>query len=136
MVSHFHNATSLSKCEYNLGCLKPIGTNCHSTNQIYFVLISKPYGRAFRKGGNGRFDRDGRQGKGGGGKGGFRGDRSGGFSSGGGGKNQTGWYKVTVCISVPHGLSLFVRFISFGVNVVLFLFDRYHMGRNMTRSGC
>eukprot|EP00066_Takifugu_rubripes_P019544 XP_011608810.1 PREDICTED: nuclear RNA export factor 1 isoform X1 [Takifugu rubripes] len=52
----------------------------------------KPYGRPFRKGGNGRFDRDGRQGKGKGG--GFRGG-----NSGGGGKNQTGWYKVTI----PHG---------------------------------
>lgn len=62
----------------------------------YVVISSKPYGRPFRKGGNGRFDRDGRQGKGGGGKGGgFRGG-----NSGGGGKNQMGWYKVTVRITI------------------------------------
>ncbi|KAK2904258.1 hypothetical protein Q8A73_010915 [Channa argus] len=61
-----------------------------------------PYGKPFRKG-DGRFDRDRRQGKGGGGRGGgggFRGgDRGGGGSSGVGGKNRTGWYKVTI----PHG---------------------------------
>uniref|UniRef100_A0A4W6EYK0 Nuclear RNA export factor 1a n=1 Tax=Lates calcarifer TaxID=8187 RepID=A0A4W6EYK0_LATCA len=62
-----------------------------------------PYGRPFRKG-DGRFDRDRRQGKvgggrGGGGGGGFRGDRGGGSSSGGGGRNQSGWSKVTI----PHG---------------------------------
>ncbi|XP_034739334.1 nuclear RNA export factor 1 isoform X2 [Etheostoma cragini] len=60
-----------------------------------------PYGRPFRKGGDGRFDRDRRQGKGGvggrGGGGGFRGgDRGGGN---GGGKSRSGWYKVTI----PHG---------------------------------
>ncbi|XP_068181363.1 nuclear RNA export factor 1 isoform X2 [Antennarius striatus] len=58
----------------------------------------KPYGRPFRKGGDGRFDKDRRQGKGGrGGGGNFRGDRSGG--SNGGGRNRSGWYKVTI----PHG---------------------------------
>uniref|UniRef100_A0A8C9ZDC8 Nuclear RNA export factor 1 n=1 Tax=Sander lucioperca TaxID=283035 RepID=A0A8C9ZDC8_SANLU len=60
-----------------------------------------PYGRPFRKGGDGRFDRDRRQGKGGvggrGGGGSFRGgDRGGGN---GGGKSRSGWYKVTI----PHG---------------------------------
>ncbi|XP_042349190.1 nuclear RNA export factor 1 [Plectropomus leopardus] len=57
-----------------------------------------PYGRPMRKGGDGRFDRDRRQGKGGGGgRGGFRGDRFGG--NGGTGKNRSGWFKVTI----PHG---------------------------------
>ncbi|XP_075960136.1 nuclear RNA export factor 1 isoform X1 [Anarhichas minor] len=61
-----------------------------------------PYGRPFRKGGDGRFDRDRRQGKGGGsgrgGGGGFRGgDRGGG--SNGGGRSRSGWFKVTI----PHG---------------------------------
>ncbi|XP_061786326.1 nuclear RNA export factor 1 isoform X1 [Nerophis lumbriciformis] len=53
-----------------------------------------PYGRAFRKG-DGRFERDRRQGKGG--RGGFRGNRGGGGI--GGGANRSGWYKVTI----PHG---------------------------------
>ncbi|XP_029021448.1 nuclear RNA export factor 1 isoform X1 [Betta splendens] len=63
-----------------------------------------PYGRPFRKG-DGRFDRDRRQGKGGGGRGGggggggFRADRLGGGGGGVGGKNRSGWYKVTI----PHG---------------------------------
>ncbi|KAF6726579.1 Nuclear RNA export factor 1 [Oryzias melastigma] len=54
-----------------------------------------PYSRNFRKG-DGRFDRDRRQGKGAGGGrgGGFRGDR-GGLSV----KARSGWYKVTI----PHG---------------------------------
>ncbi|XP_022071111.1 nuclear RNA export factor 1 [Acanthochromis polyacanthus] len=58
-----------------------------------------PYGN-FRKG-DGRFDRDRRQGKGGGvGRGGgFRGDRGGGSVGGGQGKNRSDWYKVTI----PHG---------------------------------
>ncbi|XP_074504713.1 nuclear RNA export factor 1 isoform X2 [Sebastes fasciatus] len=58
-----------------------------------------PYVRPFRKGGDGRFDRDRRQGKGGGGGrrgGGFRGGDRGG---GGGAKSRSGWYKVTI----PHG---------------------------------
>uniref|UniRef100_A0AAQ4PLT8 Nuclear RNA export factor 1a n=1 Tax=Gasterosteus aculeatus aculeatus TaxID=481459 RepID=A0AAQ4PLT8_GASAC len=56
-----------------------------------------PYGRPFRKGGDGRFDRDRRQGKGGGGGrgGGFRG----GAGNGGGGRSRSGWFKVTI----PHG---------------------------------
>ncbi|KAM9376627.1 nuclear RNA export factor 1 [Pholidichthys leucotaenia] len=66
-----------------------------------------PYPRPPRKG-DGRFDRDRRQGKGGGGgRGGGGGGGGGGSSSGGfradrsgiGGKNQSGWYKVTI----PHG---------------------------------
>uniref|UniRef100_A0A665XDZ3 Zgc:153681 n=1 Tax=Echeneis naucrates TaxID=173247 RepID=A0A665XDZ3_ECHNA len=61
-----------------------------------------PYGRPFRKG-DGRFDRDRRQGKGGSGGrggGGFRGgDRGGG--NGSGGKNQSGWSKVTVLLLSP-----------------------------------
>ncbi|XP_034037020.1 nuclear RNA export factor 1 [Thalassophryne amazonica] len=55
-----------------------------------------PYGRPFRKG-DGRFDRDRRSGKGGGGA------RVGvsfkGGAQSGGGKSQSGWYKVTI----PHG---------------------------------
>ncbi|XP_034545329.1 nuclear RNA export factor 1 isoform X2 [Notolabrus celidotus] len=61
-----------------------------------------PYTRPFRKGGDGRFDRDRRQGKGGnrGGGGNFRGgDRGGGGGGSGVGKNRSGWYKVTI----PHG---------------------------------
>uniref|UniRef100_A0A7N6A7E8 Nuclear RNA export factor 1 n=1 Tax=Anabas testudineus TaxID=64144 RepID=A0A7N6A7E8_ANATE len=66
---------------------------------LCLIFLRAPYGRPSRKG-DGRFDRDRRQGKGGGGRGGFRGDRgSGGGSSGVGGKNRTGWYKVTI----PHG---------------------------------
>uniref|UniRef100_A0A4W6EZL2 Nuclear RNA export factor 1 n=1 Tax=Lates calcarifer TaxID=8187 RepID=A0A4W6EZL2_LATCA len=76
--------------------------NCFNIG-LCFVFFSNPYGRPFRKG-DGRFDRDRRQGKvgggrGGGGGGGFRGDRGGGSSSGGGGRNQSGWSKVTI----PHG---------------------------------
>lgn len=59
-----------------------------------------PYGRPFRKGGDGRFERDGRQGKGGGGGrggGGRGGDRGGGGN--GGGRSRSGWFKVTI----PHG---------------------------------
>uniref|UniRef100_A0A8C5E130 Nuclear RNA export factor 1 n=1 Tax=Gouania willdenowi TaxID=441366 RepID=A0A8C5E130_GOUWI len=60
-----------------------------------------PYGRVFRKG-DGRVDRDRRQGKGGGGGrgggggggGSFRGDRG-----SGGIKSRTGWFKITI----PHG---------------------------------
>ncbi|XP_061542140.1 nuclear RNA export factor 1 isoform X1 [Phycodurus eques] len=55
-----------------------------NSNQNRFT----PYGRAFRKDG-----RDRRQGKGGGDRGVFRGDR------GGGGRNRASWYKVTI----PHG---------------------------------
>uniref|UniRef100_A0A665XE68 Zgc:153681 n=1 Tax=Echeneis naucrates TaxID=173247 RepID=A0A665XE68_ECHNA len=70
-------------------------TVCHCC-----IFFSNPYGRPFRKG-DGRFDRDRRQGKGGSGGrggGGFRGgDRGGG--NGSGGKNQSGWSKVTI----PHG---------------------------------
>ncbi|XP_037317590.1 nuclear RNA export factor 1 isoform X1 [Pungitius pungitius] len=60
-----------------------------------------PYGRPFRKGGDGRFDRDRRQGKGGGGGrgGGFRGGDRGGAGNGGGGRSRSGWFKVTI----PHG---------------------------------
>ncbi|TMS17750.1 Nuclear RNA export factor 1 [Larimichthys crocea] len=58
-----------------------------------------PYGdRPFRKGGDGRFDKDRRQGKGGGRGGGFRADRGGGGGRGGV-KARSGWYKVTI----PHG---------------------------------
>ncbi|TKS72260.1 Nuclear RNA export factor 1 [Collichthys lucidus] len=54
-----------------------------------------PYGdRPFRKGGDGRFDKDRRQGKGGGRGGGFRADRGGGGGRGGV-KARSGWYKVT-----------------------------------------
>lgn len=60
------------------------------------VLPSNPYGRPFRKG-DIRFDRDRRQGKGGG-RGGGGGPFRGGERGGPGGKNQSGWYKVTVCI--------------------------------------
>uniref|UniRef100_A0A8C2XHT6 Nuclear RNA export factor 1a n=1 Tax=Cyclopterus lumpus TaxID=8103 RepID=A0A8C2XHT6_CYCLU len=58
-----------------------------------------PYERSFRKGGDGRFERDRRQGKGGGGgRGGGRGgDRGGGGN--GGGRSRSGWFKVTI----PHG---------------------------------
>ncbi|XP_074530338.1 nuclear RNA export factor 1 isoform X1 [Halichoeres trimaculatus] len=57
-----------------------------------------PYVRPFRKGGDGRFDRDRRQGKGGNrGGGNFRGGERGGGS--GVGRNRSGWYKVTI----PHG---------------------------------
>ncbi|CAL8264242.1 unnamed protein product [Lota lota] len=60
---------------------------------------SKPYSRPYRRG-DGRFDRDRRGGRGGGG---YKGDRGGGGgggnSGGGGGKNRTGWYKITI----PHG---------------------------------
>uniref|UniRef100_A0AAQ4P2L6 Nuclear RNA export factor 1a n=1 Tax=Gasterosteus aculeatus aculeatus TaxID=481459 RepID=A0AAQ4P2L6_GASAC len=60
-----------------------------------FLFSSNPYGRPFRKGGDGRFDRDRRQGKGGGGGrgGGFRG----GAGNGGGGRSRSGWFKI------PHG---------------------------------
>uniref|UniRef100_A0A8C2XHJ2 Nuclear RNA export factor 1a n=1 Tax=Cyclopterus lumpus TaxID=8103 RepID=A0A8C2XHJ2_CYCLU len=56
-----------------------------------------PYERSFRKGGDGRFERDRRQGKGGGGgRGGGRGgDRGGGGN--GGGRSRSGWFKI------PHG---------------------------------
>ncbi|XP_034454526.1 nuclear RNA export factor 1 isoform X1 [Hippoglossus hippoglossus] len=60
-----------------------------------------PYGKPGRKG-EGRFDRDRRQGRGGGGRGGgggFRGGDRGGGSGNGGGRNQSGWSKVTI----PHG---------------------------------
>ncbi|XP_028298740.1 nuclear RNA export factor 1-like [Gouania willdenowi] len=51
-----------------------------------------PYGREFCKG-DGRMDRDWRQGKGGGGRGGGRGAFRGGTRS------RTGWFKITI----PHG---------------------------------
>ncbi|KAK9518191.1 hypothetical protein VZT92_023503 [Zoarces viviparus] len=62
-----------------------------------------PYGKSSRKGGDGRFDRDRRQGKGGGGGrgggGGFRGGDRGGGCNSGGGRSRSGWFKVTI----PHG---------------------------------
>ncbi|XP_037635937.1 nuclear RNA export factor 1 isoform X3 [Sebastes umbrosus] len=58
-----------------------------------------PYERPFRKGGDGRFDRDRRQGKGGGGGRGGGGFRGGDRGGGGGAKSRSGWYKVTI----PHG---------------------------------
>uniref|UniRef100_A0A665XDZ7 Nuclear RNA export factor 1 n=1 Tax=Echeneis naucrates TaxID=173247 RepID=A0A665XDZ7_ECHNA len=84
-------------------------TVCHCC-----IFFSNPYGRPFRKG-DGRFDRDRRQGKGGSGGrggGGFRGgDRGGG--NGSGGKNQSGnllidhiFYFIYLFIfvrQIPHG---------------------------------
>ncbi|XP_068444936.1 nuclear RNA export factor 1 isoform X2 [Clinocottus analis] len=68
-----------------------------NTAQHRFNPYKPLKGRPFRKGGDGRFDRDRNQGKGGGGRGGGRGgDRGGGN---GGGRSRSGWFKVTI----PHG---------------------------------
>ncbi|TNN40148.1 Nuclear RNA export factor 1 [Liparis tanakae] len=59
-----------------------------------------PYGKTNRKGGDGRFERDRRQGKGGGGGrggGGRGGDRGG--AGNGAGRSRSGWFKITI----PHG---------------------------------
>lgn len=67
------------------------------------LCFSNPYVRPPRKG-EGRFERDRRQGKGGrggrgaGGRGGGGFRERGGAGGSGGGKNQSGWSKVTVRI--------------------------------------
>ncbi|XP_008325091.1 nuclear RNA export factor 1 isoform X2 [Cynoglossus semilaevis] len=89
-----------SRLEENDGDVNMSDTSQDNANQHRF----NPYVRPPRKG-EGRFERDRRQGKGGrggrgaGGRGGGGFRERGGAGGSGGGKNQSGWSKVTI----PHG---------------------------------